>query len=66
MTLYYSIGSKGEPSFLKSIITNGLQLIKLLAQGNQRITDWIKSNAKTSLFMVNSANTSLATFTFLT
>lgn len=33
MTLYYFIGSKGVPSLLKSIITNGLQIIKLLAQG---------------------------------
>jgi hypothetical protein len=39
MTLYYAIGSKGEPSFLKSLIANGLQLIKLLAHGHQRITD---------------------------
>ena len=43
MTLYYFIGSKGVPSLLKSIITNGLQLIILLAQGKwARHTDLIK------------------------
>ena len=65
MTLYYFIGSKGVPSLLKSIITNGLQLIKLLAQGHQRITDRIKSNAKTSLFMVNSGKCFACNFHFL-